>query len=167
MLDVPTSLVPAWLRRGLEAAIVAAIVAILTLWGDRLGAVGPYPLPAGLAGALVLGPAVFVLSVLPTAYPIAMTATRGEAVMGAVGGFLVAVDLAIVFAGLDMSIRRLEITLPAGVLAGLLALAPAAVGVVASQFGASLGFGRRAGARAAVTSAIAALVVIVVVAMLG
>ena len=55
------SLFPPWLRRALEVAIGAAVVAIVTLAGDRLGqGTAPYPLPAGPAGALLLAPPVMV-----------------------------------------------------------------------------------------------------------
>jgi len=73
---------PPWLRRGLEAALVAAVVAIASLWGDRLSAGAPYPFPGGPAGALQVAPAVLAIGVLTTAYPVAMAATRGDAVMG-------------------------------------------------------------------------------------
>lgn len=164
---MPRPLLPPWLRRGLEAAIAAAIVAIASLAGDRIAAGGAvFPL-SGPTGALILAPAVFVLGVLTTAYPIAMAATRADAVLGAVAAFLVGADLAIVFTPSPVGLDRVGLTLPAGVLVGLLALAPAAVGLAASQIAAPLGFGRRAGAVAAVASAAAGVVVVVAVALLA
>ena len=158
------SLFPPWLRRALEVAIGAAVVAIVTLAGDRLGqGTTPYPLPAGPAGALLLAPPVMVLGVLPIAYPIAMAATRADAVMGAIAGWLLAVDLTILFSGGHVALERVAVTLPTGALVGLLALGPAIVGIVGSQLGTALGFGRRAGAIAAVGSAIAALFALVLV----
>jgi hypothetical protein len=164
---MPGPIFPPWLRRGLEVALVAAIVAIASLWGDRLDAGGAaFPLPSGPPAALLLAPAVLAVSVLPVTYAVAMAATRGDALMGAVAGFLVAVDLVIVFTGARVSMDRLGLTLPGGVLVGLLALAPALAGLVGSQVGASFGFGRRAGAVAAVASALTGAVVLLVVALI-
>ncbi|MFL5678982.1 MAG: hypothetical protein ACJ77B_00105 [Chloroflexota bacterium] len=145
-----------WLRRGLEAAIVAAIVAIASLAGNRLAAGGgTYALPLGVAGALTLAPAVLALGALATAYPIAMSPTRSDAVFGAVVGFLVAADLTIILSPAAIILPD-ESQLPGGALVGLLAAAPAIVGIAASQVVTPLGFGRRAGAGAAILSAIVA-----------
>ncbi len=164
---MPRPLLPAWLRRGLEAALVAAIVAIASLWGDRLSAGGaPFPFPAGPAGALQVAPAVLALGVLTTAYPIAMAATRSDALMGALAAYLVACDLTIVFIGGHVSLERLAAVLPVGAFVALLALGPTVAGVAGSQVGASLGFGRRAGAIAAVASAVAAVVVLTLIGLL-
>jgi hypothetical protein len=156
---MPRPLIPPWLRRGLEAAVVAAIVAIAAFAGDRFGtSEGPVPLPSGPTGALLLAPAVFGIGVVTTAYPVAMAATRGDAILGVVAAWLVAVDLTILFVGGHLVLEGAGIQLPAGVLVGLVTLAPLAAGLAASQLGASLGFGRRAGALAAVGSAVGAVV---------
>jgi len=51
----PLGLLPSWLRRGLEAGVLAALVAVVTLFGStmRLGT-NPVALPHGFAGSLVL-----------------------------------------------------------------------------------------------------------------
>jgi hypothetical protein len=155
---MPRPFVPPWLRRGLEAALVAAIVAIASFAGDRLNtSAGPLPLPAGPAGALLLAPAVFAIGVITAAYPVAMAATRGDAILGVIAAWLVAVDVTILFTGGHIVLDNAGVMLPVGVLVGLLALLSVAAGLAGSQVGASLGFGRRAGAIAAVASAIGAV----------
>ena len=161
---MPRPVMPPWLRRGLEAAVGAALVAIASFLGGRLDAGGAaFPLPAGPAGALLLAPAVFAIGVVTATYPVAMSATRGDAVLGVIAAWLVAVDLTILFTGGHIGLDRADIVLPTGVLVGLLALPSVAAGLAGSQVGASLGFGRRAGAMAAVTSAIGALLSLVLV----
>ena len=162
---MPRPLLPPWLRRGLEAAIVAAIVAIASLVGRFETGGPPLVLPSGLTGSLLLAPAVVALGVGTTAYPVAMAATRGDAVMGLIAAYLVGADLVIVFTGSHIVTDRLDLTLPAGVLVALLALVAAVAGLAASQIGASLGFGRRAGAFAAVAAAGASAAVLVAVAL--
>src|SRR5829696_1968105 len=62
---MPRPLFPPWLRRGFEAAVAAAIVAVASLAGDRLGPAGvAFPFPPGPTGALLLAPAVLGLGVL-------------------------------------------------------------------------------------------------------
>jgi hypothetical protein len=159
---MPRPLLPIWLRRGLEAAIVAAIVAIASLAGDRLGSgPGPYTLPDGLAGALLLAPAVFAIGVVPAAYPIAMAPTRADALMGAAAGWLLAVDFTLLLSGGQISLEQANLILPTGALVGLMALLALVAGVVASQLAVPFGFGRRAGAVAALGSAIGAFVAVV------
>jgi hypothetical protein len=161
---MPRPLVPPWLRRGLEAALVAAVVAIASFAGDRLGtSAGPVMLPAGPAGAVLLAPAVLAIGVITTTYPVAMAATRGDAILGVIAAWLVAVDLTILFVGGHLELERAGFQLPAGVLVGLVALAPLGAGLVGSQVGASLGFGRQAGALAAIASAVGAVVALVLV----
>jgi hypothetical protein len=153
-----------WLRRGLEAAVVAAIVAIASLAGHRLAAGGgTYALPGGPAGALTLAPAVLALGSLATAYPIAMSPTRSDAVFGAIVGFLVAADFTIILSPTPIILAD-ESQLPGGALVGLLATAPAIVGIITSQLVTPLGFGRRAGAGAAIASAVVAAAVLAYVA---
>jgi hypothetical protein len=156
---MPRALIPTWLRRGFEAALVAAVVAIASLAGDRLGAGGgPYTLPDGLAGALLLAPAVFAIGVVPAAYPIAMAPTRADALLGAAAGWLLAVDFTLLFTGGQLALEGAGVTLPTGIVVGTLALLALIAGVIASQLAVPFGFGRRAGAVAALGSAIGALV---------
>jgi hypothetical protein len=154
-----------WTRRGLEAAVVAAIVAIASLAGNRLAAGGDvYALPTGTAGVLVLAPAVLALGALATAYPIAMSPTRSDAVFGAVVGFLVGADLTIILSPAAIILPG-DSQLPGGALVGLLASAPAIAGLVASQVVSPLGFGRRAGAAAAIVGAIVGAAILAFVAL--
>jgi len=139
-----------WLRRAIEAAVVASVVAITTLLGDQLTGPGRPALMTGPAGALRLAPGVLALGVVTVAYPVAMAATRSDALLGAISGFLLASDLTILFTGALFVVA--------------LASLPALVGLLASQVATPLGFGRRAGAGAAVTGALIALVILAVVA---
>lgn len=167
---MPRPLFPPWLRRALESALAAALVAIVALAGDRLASSTgvPMSLPSGLPGALLLAPPVLALGVLPAAYPVAMSATRADAVLGAVAGWLVAVDLTVLFAGGgQLSLDRVGAVIPTGLLVAVLALAALVAGLVASQLSGPLGFGRRAGGVAAVAAAVGALVALAVVAVVA
>jgi hypothetical protein len=158
---MPRLRVAPWLRRGIEAAVAAAIVAIAALAGERMSAGGTvYPVPAGIAGVLVLAPPVLALGVLTVAYPVAMAPTRSDALMGAITAFLVAADSTVVLAGSPFSLERAGREVPGGLLVGLLALIPAIAGLVGGQLATPLGFGRRAGAIGALVAAIATLVVL-------
>jgi hypothetical protein len=144
-----------WLRRGVEAAVVAAIVAVASLVGERLSAsAGQMALPDGLIGGLLLAPAVLALGVLTCAYPIAMAATRADAVLGAVAAFLIAADITIVFAADRIILGPGDEQLSGGLLVVLLAFGPAVMGLLAGQLLTPLGFGRRAGAVAAILAAV-------------
>jgi hypothetical protein len=163
---MPRLRLPPWLRRGLESAAVAAVVAIATLYGNRLSAgSGAYALPHGPLGALVLGPAVLALGVLPCAYPLAMAATRSDAIFGAMAGFLIAADLTIVLAPQPILLGPADQHLAGGLFVALLAIPPAAIGLLGGEMLTPLGFGRRAGAIAAAVSATVAVIVLLVVAI--
>jgi hypothetical protein len=151
---MPRQLIPPWLRRALEAAIVSGIVAIGALAGAGLASGGPYSLPPGAQGALLLAPAVFALAVLPVAYPVAMAATRGDAMLGALAALLIASDLTIVFAGGRVGLSAGGPELASGLLVAILAAGPGIVGLLSGQLLTSLGFGRSAGAIAAVVAAL-------------
>jgi hypothetical protein len=158
---MPRLRVAPWLRRGVEAAVAAAIVAIAALAGERLSAGGTvYPVPSGLAGVLVLAPPVLALGVLTVAYPVAMAPTRSDALMGAVFAYLIAADATVVLAGSPFSLERAGREVPGGLLVGLLALIPAVAGLLGGQLATPLGFGRRAGAIGALVAAMASLVVL-------
>lgn len=163
---MPRLRVAPWLRRGLEAAVVAAIVAVALLAGNRLSAgAGPYQLPAGPAGGLALAPAVLALGVLSCAYPLAMAATRSDAVFGAAVAFLVAADLTIVFAAGPLLLPDGESQVSGGAFVALLSAGPAIVGTIAGQVLTPLGFGRRAGALAAILAAVVAIGILAIVGM--
>jgi hypothetical protein len=165
---MPRFTAPSWLRRSLEAAFVAAIVAIASLIGTGLSAgAEPYALPPGGAGALLLAPAVLALGVIPAAYPIAMAATRDDAIFGAIAAYLVAADLTVVFAGGRIILERSQAAISGGLLAAGLALLAAIAGLIASQVATPLGFGRRAGAISTVSAALASVVAITAFALLA
>ena len=165
---MPRPMLPPWLRRGLEVAVAAGIVAIVSLAGDRLGSGDVVtPLPGGPTGVLLLAPAVLALGVLPAAYPIAMAATRTDALMGAAAGWLLAVDFTLLLTSGHISLDAGRIVVRTGLLVGVLSLVAVVAGMVASQVGASFGFGRRAGAIAAVGAAIAAAIALIVVSILA
>jgi hypothetical protein len=163
---MPRARVAPWIRRGIEAAVAAALVAIGALAGERMSAGGTvYPVPAGITGALVLAPPVLALGVITIAYPVAMAATRSDALMGAVAAYLLAADATTVVAASPFSLERAGQQLGGGLLVALLALLPATVGLVAGQLATPLGFGRRAGAIGALVAAIASLIVLVAISM--
>ncbi|MEX2011201.1 MAG: hypothetical protein WEF51_03070 [Chloroflexota bacterium] len=164
---MPQQLVPPWLRRALLAAAVSAVVAIGALAGAGLATGGPYALPPGVAGSLLLAPAIFALAVVPVAYPVAMAATRGDAILGAVAAFLIASDLTIVFAGGRVALSRGGVELASGLLVGSLAAGPALIGLLCGELLTPFGFGRRAGAIVALTAAVAAGAVLAAIGVAG
>jgi hypothetical protein len=113
----------------------------------------------------VLAPAVLALGVLTCAYPIAMAATRVDAVLGSIAAYLIAADLTIVLAGDRIILGAAEEQLAGGLLIALLALGPAVMGLLGGQLLTPLGFGRRAGAIAAILSAGVAVGVLGIVAI--
>lgn len=157
---MPRLRLPQWLRRALEAALIGAGIAIVSLAGDFLPSDVPLVLPTGLAGLFVFAPAVLALAVVCPAYPVAMAATRGDAVLGATAAFLIAADVATIVTGRPVALSALGIQMPAGLFATMLAVGPAIVGLAAAQIASPLGFGRRAGGWAAGASAVASLVVL-------
>jgi hypothetical protein len=159
---------PAWVRRAVEAAAAGAILAIGSLLGTGLSSgAEPVALPNGLPGSILLAPAVFSLGVLTTAYPVALAATRSDALLGAFAAFLVAADLTVIVAGGPVTLDGAGIQLGAGLLAALAAFGSAAVGLAAGQAASPLGFGRRAGAWTAIAAAVAAAAVLVIIGMLA
>jgi hypothetical protein len=160
---MPRQLIPPWLRRALEAAVVSTVVAIGALAGAGLATGGPYALPPGLSGALLLVPAVFALAVLPVAYPVAMAATRGDAILGAVAALLISADVTVVLAGGRVLVGRGGVELGSGLLVASLAAISGFVGLLSGGLLTPLGFGRRAGAITAVAATLSAAAVLVAV----
>jgi hypothetical protein len=162
---------PPWLRRSLEAALIGGGVAVISLLGTGLGQGGPagppVVLPTGPAGALVLAPALLAIGVVATTYPVAMAATRSDALLGAIAGFLLAADACVVLAAGPVSLPRSGVALGTGLLVGLLGALPAMVGVVGGQLAAPLGFGRRAGGWTALVAVIVGLVILAGIAALA
>ena len=161
-------LLPPWLRRGLEAGIIAALVAIVTLLGASSGAAaGRILLPQGPAGSLLLAPAVLAIGVITVGYPVAYAATRFDAILGSVAAFLIASLPTAVIVRTQAEMPSYGQPMALGTLAGILALLPVLLGLVASQLLTRLGFGRRAGAFATVSAGGLALVVLVLASRLG
>ena len=162
---------PAWLRRGLEAGVFAgllSLVTVVTLAWDRDGP-GPVILPQGLGASLILALPVLSIGVLAVAYPVTMSATKGDAILGAITAWVIAADLlAIVTAlmGQRLLLPGSGVTVPFGIVAGLLAAPAALAGLLAAELFSPLGFGRRAGRNAALAALAVALPIIIVIAPL-
>ncbi len=160
---------PAWLRRGLEAGIFAALLSLVTVlalgWEHPLP--GPVILPDGVGAGLVLALPVLSLGVLAVAYPVAMAATKGDAILGAIAAWIVGADLlaiATVLIGQQLLLVGSGITVPLGVVASVFAAPAALGGLLAAQLFTPLGFGRRAGRLAAIAAtAIATPILLLVV----
>ena len=155
---MPAIRLPAWLRRGLEAGLFAGLLSLLTVvayhW-DRGAAVGVAALPAGPTGTIVFALPVLAVGVFAIAYPIGLTATRLDAILGAATGAVVAADLLTlitVLAGERVAILSGANVLPVGFLAAILATPAAVGGIAASQLFSPHGFGRRAGRIGAVVA---------------
>lgn len=154
-------LLPAWLRRGFETGALGALLSGGTLLAFRLS--GPSPrvaLPQGIDGSLILVPALLALGVLSISLPIFLAATRAEAILGALAGFMVAADLLMVVSLISRQsifVHALSRSLPLGVVAALLAIPAGLVGLVVGPFTSELGFGHSAGLRAAIGAAVAVL----------
>ena len=159
---------PRWLRRGLEAGLFAGLLSLLTViayrW-DRGAAVGVATLPVGLTGSIVLALPVLAVGVFAVAYPIGLTATRLDAILGAATGAIVAADiltLITVAAGERVAILGGANVMPVGFLAAILATPAAVGGIAASQLFSPHGFGRRAGRIGAVAAVIVATPILLV-----
>ncbi|MDA8236473.1 MAG: hypothetical protein M0T75_01095 [Chloroflexi bacterium] len=158
----------AWLRRGVEAGVFAALLALVTVLSLAWEGHGPGPLrlPDGLGAGLVLALPVLSLGVLAIAYPIALAATRGDAILGAITGWVVAANvLVVVTAVMGQRILLLSagVAIPLGVVAGLFAAPVALAGLLAAALLTPLGFGRRAGRVAAVAATLVATPILLLV----
>jgi hypothetical protein len=146
-----------WLRRGFEAGIVGAVLAIGTLAAMHLSRPEPRLIvPNGIDGALIFMPAVVSLGIFVVCYPVFLAATREDAILGAVAAFLIAADIlaAISFvAGGMVYVHPLSRSYPLGIVAGALAVPSALAGLAFGQLSTPLGFGRSAGLRAALAGA--------------
>lgn len=159
---------PRWLRRGLEAGVFAALLSLVTVvvlaW-ERKGP-GPTILPDGLGAGVVMALPILSIGVLSVAYPVALAATRDDAILGAVAGWITAADLlALVTAVIGQRLLLVEvgITVPLGVAAGLFAAPAALGGLLAAVLLTPFGFGRRAGRFAAVAAALIGTPIILLV----
>jgi hypothetical protein len=167
--DMYVSRVPAWMRRGLEAGLFAAVLSMLTVFVLPHGAASPFgirTLPAGIDASLALALPVLAIGVFAITYPVALTATRPDAILGAIVAVVLAADLVTMLTaviGDRVALRGGAQVLPSGLLASLLALPPATLGLAASQLFTPFGFGRRAARMAAGVSLVVALTVLLVI----
>lgn len=161
---------PPWMRRGFEAGVIGALLAIGTLVAFQLSRPAPRLfLPNGLDSSMILLPAIVALGVFVVSYPTFLAATREDAILGIVAAFLIAADvfMAVSFVARDdVLVHPLARSLPLGVVAAAVAVPVAVVGLAVGQLTAPLGFGRLAGVRSALGGAIAGLILAVVVAYL-
>ena len=165
---MPAAVLPPWLRRGLEAGVIAGFVSIVTLFGATTSsAAGHVVLPSGPMGSLLLAPGVLATGVITAGYPVAYAATRLDAIFGAVAAFLIAALAAALLIQTQADMATFGRSMSLGVLVGVLALGPAIVGLGAGQALTRLGFGRRAGAFATVGAGSSALIVLVLASRLG
>jgi hypothetical protein len=155
-----------WLRRGLEAGFLGALLSVATLVAFRFSRPDPHvALPHGLDGAMILVPAILALGVFAISYPTFLAATRGDAVLGGLAAFLVAADVLMAISlatGASVWIRPLSRDLPLGTLAAALAVPAGLAGLLVGQLTAPLGFGRLAGIRTALSAGAVALLLAVV-----
>jgi hypothetical protein len=159
---------PPWLRRGLEAGLIAGLVSIITLLGaTTASAAGQIALPSGPTGSLLLAPSVLSMGVITVGYPVAYAATRWDALLGAIAAFLIAALASAVAVTTLANMATFGRSMALGTLAGLLAVAPMAIGLIAGQLLTPLGFGRRAGAASTVTASVVALIVLILASRLG
>jgi hypothetical protein len=154
-----------WIRRGLEAGLVGALLSGATLVAFRFSRPDPrVALPHGLDGAMILVPALLALGVLTVSYPTFLAATRSDAVLGGVAAFLVAADLLMavsLVAGASIWVNLLSRPLPLGTVAAALAVPAGAAGLLFGQLTTPLGFGRSAGVRSAAVAGGACMVLAV------
>lgn len=147
-------------------ASLLALVAVLALTWEYPRP-GPVILPTGLGAGLSLALPVVSIGVLTVAYPIALAATKGDAILGAVVAWIAVAALvagATVLVEQQILLPALGITVPMGVLASLFAAPAALGGLLAAELFSPLGFGRRAGRLAAITAgAIAAAILLGIV----
>lgn len=135
-------------------ASLLALVAVLALTWEYPRP-GPVILPSGLGAGLSLALPVVSIGVLTVAYPIALAATKGDAILGAVVAWIAVAALlagATVLVEQQILLPTLGITVPMGVLASLFAAPAALGGLLAAELFSPLGFGRRAGRLAAITA---------------
>jgi hypothetical protein len=152
----------------LEAGVIAALVAIVTLLGAASsGAAGRIVLPPGPAGSLLLAPAVLSLGVITVGYPVAYAATRLDAIFGTITAFLIGADAVGLIVTTQVDMANLGRSMALGVLVGVLAVGPMLLGFAAALILTPLGFGRRAGAVSTVTAGVLSLVVLVLASRLG
>jgi hypothetical protein len=156
---------PRWILLGVQAGVVAAMLACGTLLAFQLSRPEPrLVLPNGFDGAMILLPAVLALAVFAVCYPTFMAGTRADAVLGVAAAFLIAADALML---LSIAVREsvlvhaLGRSLPLGLISVALAMPAVLAGTLAGQLTSALGFGRSAGLRSALASAVVGLIVVI------
>jgi hypothetical protein len=159
---------PPWLRRGIEAGALGALLSVGTLAAFQLSRPAPrLTLPNGLDTSLILTPAMVALGFLAVSYPTFLAATRREAILGIMTALFVAADafLLVSLAARDeVLVHPLGRSFALGLVAIALAVPVAIVATLIGQFTSPLGFGRSTGLRSAVSGAALGLIVVVVAA---
>jgi hypothetical protein len=157
---------PPWLRRGLEAGLVGALLSAGTLVAFQLSRPAPRVfVPNGIDGSMILTPAVLALGVFVVSYPTFMAATRQEALLGILAAFLIAADVLMLISLAQRDsvlVHPLDRSLPLGLIGVSLAVPVAVLAVLIGQLSAPLGFGRSAGLRSAVSGSVIALLVVLI-----
>lgn len=158
-----------WLRRAAEAGVFAAIMACGTLLGFELGQRNTpvFSLPAGPEATIVLALPVLSLGVIAVAYPIAMAATRSDAIGAAILAFLGAAIIVTAVVSTQILMGGMGRNMRLGLLAATLATPPALAGLLSGELLTPLGFGRTAGLRAAVAATATAIVMLLLASQLG
>jgi hypothetical protein len=156
------------MRRGFEAGVVGALLAVGTLVAFQLSRPSPrLTLPNGLDSSLILAPAVVALGIFVVSYPTFLAATREDAILGVAAAFLIAADafMLVSFVARDeVLVHPLGRSLPLGVVAAAASVPVALAALLIGQFTAPLGFGRSTGLRSAIGGAALGLVAVVAVA---
>jgi hypothetical protein len=157
--------IPPWLRRGVEAGVVAGLLAVSTLVAFQLSRPAPrLTLPNGVDTSMILTPAMVALSILAVSYPTFLAATRREAVLGVVAALFIAAD-AVLLVSLVVRdavlVHPLGRSLPLGLVAIALAVPVAIVALLIGQLTSPLGFGRSTGLRSALGGAALGLIAVV------
>jgi hypothetical protein len=154
-------IIPRWIGRGFQAGALGAVLSGGTLLAFQVSRPDPrLALPQGIDGSLILVPAILALGILATSLPIFAAATRAEAILGSVTGFLVAADLLMAFSYMVRQSVRVYVvvhSLPLGVVAAALAIPVAAIGIAVGTMASEHGFGHSAGLRAVVAASIVAV----------
>ena len=155
-------LFPHWLRLGLEAGAIGALMSGGTLLAFRLAWSTPRTaLPQSIDGSLILVPALLALGVLAVALPAFLATTRSEAILGGGAAFLIAADLLMVFSVVAqqlVSVPLLARSVPLGVVAAALSIPAMLAALAAGPLTSELGFGRSAGKRAALGAGAAVVI---------
>jgi hypothetical protein len=155
-------LLPHWLRLGLKAGAIAALMSGGTLLAFRLAWSTPRAaLPQSIDGSLILVPALLALGVLAGALPAFLATTRTEAVLGSAAAFLVGADLLMIFSFVSqqlVDVPLLARSMPLGVVAAALSIPATLAALGAGPLASEFGFGQSAGKRAALGAGVAVVI---------